>query len=60
MYQLYTFLAKRPVPNPIEKLILNPTLEIATHVTIITQGTEKLTVFLLDADQLVPPVQTVT
>ncbi|ELR98794.1 chemotaxis protein CheW [Gloeocapsa sp. PCC 73106] len=32
------------------------TLEIATHVTILSRGGEKLTAFLLDTDQLVPPI----
>ncbi len=32
------------------------TLEIASHVTIIPQPAASLTVFLLDADRLVPPV----
>ena len=32
------------------------TLEIASHVTIIPQAAASLTVFLLDADRLVPPV----
>jgi purine-binding chemotaxis protein CheW len=32
------------------------TLEIASHVTVIAQKEESLTVFLLDPDRLVPPV----
>lgn len=32
------------------------TLEIASHVTIIPQAEEKMTVFVLDADRLIPAV----
>lgn len=36
------------------------TLKIATHVILLTQGEEKLTVFLLDPDELLPILSTRT
>lgn len=32
------------------------TLEIASHVTVVKQKNESMTVFLLDVDRLVPPI----
>lgn len=41
-----------------ESYRLADTLKIATHVAIIPQKAEEFTIFILDADQLVPPIAT--